>query len=150
MALNFNHFANEANDFIYEYTKELMLNGDTERAGRILSAILHGLREIISTKESIQLIAQFPMFLKAVYVNGWSTKTTKPKVKTMDDFIALVKKFDSPSEVSDFGYDNDLAINYIHSTFILLRRYISLGELEDIRSELPKDLKDMVYHRIMF
>ena len=150
MALNFDNFAEEANKFLDEYTEELRLNGNKERAGRILSAVLHGLRELISTKESIQLIAQFPMFLKAVYVNGWSTKERKHKVKTMDDFVELVKRFDSPSEISDFGYDNDLAIKYIHSTFIMLRRYISLGEIEDIRSELPKDLKDMVYHRIMF
>ncbi|MDG1729457.1 MAG: DUF2267 domain-containing protein [Algibacter sp.] len=150
MALNFNQFAKEANKFINDYTKELNLNGDTEKAGRILSSILHGLRELISTEESIQLIAQFPMFLKAVYVNGWSPKQKKTKVKTMDDFIDLVKSFDSPSEISDFGYDNDLAENYIYTTFIKLRKYISLGEIEDIRSELPKDLKDMVYHSIMF
>ena len=150
MALNFNSYAAEANNFIKEYAKELMLNEDTEKAGRILSAILHGLRELISTRESLQLIAQYPMFLKAVYVNGWKIKDKKPKVKTMDDFIALVKACDSPSEINDFGYDNDLAEKYIYSTFIMLRRYTSLGELEDIRSELPKELKDMVYHRIMF
>ena len=150
MALNFNHFAAEANDFLDEYTKELMLNGDREKAGRILSAILHGLRELISTKESIQLIAQFPMFLKAVYVNAWSTKNNKPKVKTMDDFIELVKRFDSPAEINDFGYNNELAEKYIQTTFILLRRYISMGEIEDIKSQMPKDLKDMIYNKIMF
>jgi len=31
-----------------------------------------------------------------------------------------------------------------------LRRYISLGEMEDLRSELPKELKSMVYSNIMF
>ena len=73
MALNFNQFAVEANEFLKDYTKELCLDGDTEQAGRILSSILHGLREIISKDESLQLIAQFPMFLKAVYVNGWTS-----------------------------------------------------------------------------
>lgn len=150
MALNFNSYAAEANNFIKEYANELMLKEDTEKAGRILSAILHGLRELISTRESLQLIAQYPMFLKAVYVNGWKIKDKKSKVKTMDDFIELVKTYDSPTEINDFGYDNDLAEKYIYATFIMLRRYTSLGELEDIRSELPKELKDMVYHRIMF
>lgn len=150
MALNFTHFAAEANQFLKAYSKELMLKDDTEKAGRILSAILHGLRELISTRESLQLIAQFPMFLKAVYVNGWKIKDKKPRVKTMDDFIELVKTFDSPTEINDFGYDNDLAEKHIYATFIMLRKYISLGEIEDIRSELPKELKDMVYHRIMF
>jgi uncharacterized protein (DUF2267 family) len=148
MALNFNQFAVEANEFLKDYTKELCLDGDTEQAGRILSAILHGLREIISKDESLQLIAQFPMFLKAVYVNGW-TSHKKRKVKNMVDFIDLLREFNGATSVHDFK-SNEVAESYIHSTFIMLRRYISLGELEDIRTELPKDLKFMVYDNIMF
>ena len=148
MALNFNQFAVEANTFLKEYTEGLSLDGDTEQAGRILSAILHGLREVIATEESLQLIAQFPMFLKAVYVNGWTSRK-RPKIKTMTDFIDLVREFNGKTSVHDFKSD-EVAENYINTTFILLRKYISLGELEDIRTELPKELKSMVYHRIMF
>ena len=148
MALNFNQFAIEANGFLKDYTKELCLDGDTEKAGRILSSILHGLREVISIEESLQLIAQFPMFLKAVYVNGWSSHK-KEKVKNMTEFIDLIREFDGATSVHDFK-SNEVAESYIHSTFIMLRRYISLGELEDIRTELPKDLKHMVYDNIMF
>lgn len=148
MALNFNQFAAEANTFLKEYSREMNLVTDTEKAGRILSAILHALREVISVEESIQLIAQFPMFLKAVYVNGWTTHK-KEKVKNMTEFIDLCREYSGLTSVHDFESD-ELAENYIDTTFILLRRYISLGELEDIRSELPKDLKSMVYHNIMF
>jgi uncharacterized protein (DUF2267 family) len=88
------------------------------------------------------------MFLKAVYVNGW-TSHKKGKIKTMTGFIDLVRKYDGLTSVHDFRSD-ELAENYIHTTFIMLRDYISLGELEDIRTELPKELKSMVYHNIMF
>ncbi len=148
MSLNFNQFAAEGNSFIKEYTKELNLNNDTDKAGRILTSILHGLREIISSQESLQLIAQFPMFLKAIYVNGWSSHQ-KRKIKNMNEFIDLVRDFNGVTAFHDFEND-ELADNYIHTTFILLRKYISLGELEDIRSELPKDLKSIVYHNFMF
>ncbi len=148
MSLNFNQFASEANAFLKEYTEGLSLGDDREKAGRILSSILHGLREVISTEESLQLMAQFPMFLKAVYVNGWSSHKKK-KVKSMTDFIDTIREFDGVTSINDFRSD-EVAENYINTTFILLRKYISLGELEDIRTELPKDLKSMVYHRIMF
>ncbi len=148
MALNFNQFAAEANTFLKEYTKEMNLAKDTKKAGRILSSILHGLREVISVEESLQLIAQFPMFLKAVYVNGW-TSHKKKKVKNMTEFIDLVRLFDGVTSIHDFRSD-EVAENYIDVTFIMLRKYISLGELEDIRTELPKGLKSMVYHNIMF
>ena len=149
MALNFNQFAVEANTFLKNYTKELNLDGDVNKAGRILSSILHGLREIISMEESLQLMAQFPMFLKAVYVNGWSSHKKKLKVKNMTDFIDLIREFDGNTSVYDFESD-EVAESYIIATFIALRKYVSLGELEDIRTELPKDLKSMVYHNIMF
>ncbi|WP_340202287.1 DUF2267 domain-containing protein [Ascidiimonas sp. W6] len=149
MALNFNKYAREGNTFLKEYTKELNLGNETDMGGRILSSILHALRDLISVEESLQLIAQFPMFLKAVYVNGWSPKAHRDKIKTRVDFIDLVRKYNGVTSVHDFGSD-EKASRYIDTTFIVLRKYISLGELEDIRTELPKDLKDMVYHNIMF
>lgn len=148
MSLHFNQFAIDANHFMKEYAEKLHLEGDTDKAGRILSSILHGLREVISTEESLQLIAQFPMFLKAVYVNGWSSKH-KAKIKNMEEFIDLIRKFDGATSIYDFASD-DVAENYIHVTFLMLRRYVSLGELEDIRTELPRDLKSMVYDSVMF
>jgi len=148
MALNFNQFAAEGNTFLKEYAKQLNLGNDTKKAGRILSSVLHAFRDVISTEESLQLISQFPMFLKATYVNGWTNHKTK-KIKTMTDFIDLVRKYDGLTSIHDFGSD-DLAENYIDTTFIMLRQYVSLGEMEDLRSSLPKELKSMVYNNIMF
>lgn len=143
MALNFNQFAIEANTFLKKYSKELELGDNTDQAGRILSSILHGLRETISPEESLQLIAQFPMFLKAVYVNGW-TAHRRDKVKTMDEFIELVRDFNGVTAWHDFETD-ELAVEYFHKTFKMLRVYISMGELKDIRSEMPKSLKSLIY-----
>jgi len=150
MALNFNQYATEGNTFLKNYTKEMNLGNDREKGGRILSAILHALRDVIPIEESLQLISQLPMFLKAVYVNGWSIKKERPKIKHMAQFIDLVKKHDGPSAINDFEYNDELAQQYIDTTFILLRKFISLGEMEDIRDGLPKDLKSMVYLNIMF
>lgn len=148
MALNFTKFAAEANSFLKKYTKEMNLVNNTDKAGRILSAILHALRDVITTEESLQLISQFPMFLKAVYVNGWTIQK-KRKIKTMPEFIDLVRKYDGVTSIHDFESD-EIAENYIDTTFIILRKYISLGELEDLRTVLPKNLKSMIYQNIMF
>lgn len=142
MALNFNQFAIEANSFLKEYAKKLKIE-DRDKAARVLSSILHGLREIISTEESLQLIAQLPMFLKAVYVNGWSGKR-KNKIKSTIEFIDLVNRLNGVTSINDFESD-DVTLKYIHTTFLVLRRYVSFGELEDIRTELPKDLKSMIF-----
>ena len=150
MALNFNQYATEGNTFLKNYTKEMNLGKDRDKAGRILSSILHAIRDLISTEESLQLTAQLPMFLKAVYVNGWTIKKERPKVKQMSEFVDLVRKHDGISAINDFQFDDDVAEQFIDTTFILLRKYISLGEMEDIRDSLPKDLKSMIYSNIMF
>ena len=134
MALNFNQYATQGNTFIKDYAKEMDLGKDTDKAGRIFTSIMHALRDIIPTEESLQLIAQLPMFIKAVYVNGWNIKKKKPRVKNMKDFLGLVKSHDWPAD----------------TTFIYLRKYVSLGEMEDIRDGLPKDLKSMIYSNLMF
>ena len=150
MALNFNHYAAEGNKFLNAYTKKMNLGDNTDKAGRILTTILHALRDVIPMQESFQFMAQLPMFLKAVYVHGWRGNKKKTKVKRMAEFINLVRKHDGAAAVNDFEYSEEVAERYIKTTFIFLRNYVSLGELEDIRDSLPKDLKDMVYSNIMF
>lgn len=150
MALNFNQYAAEGNSFLKAYAKELGLGKDTEKAGRIFVSIMHALREIISMEESLQLVAQLPMFMKAAYVNGWNPKKKRPKIKHVEGFMELVRDFDGLSATSDFGEENDRVETYIDVTFIFLRKYISLGELQDIRDGLPKDLKSLIYSNLMF
>ena len=149
MALNFNQYATEANTFLKDYAKELEMEENPEKAGRILMSILHGLRYMISTEESLQFISQLPMFLKAVYVNGWSIKKEKRKIKDMEDFIFLVRSFDGLTSIHDFESD-EVAEKYINATFLKLRKYISPGEMDDIKDELPKNLKQMLYDGMFF
>jgi len=143
MAINFNQYALEANSFIKEYAEQIDMAEDHGKATGILTAVLHGLREIISVEESLQLISQFPMFLKAVYVNGWSINKTKTKVKYMPQFVDLVRSFDGAASNNDFVSD-EIAEHYINTTFFALRKYVSAGELQDIRDNLSKNLKNMI------
>lgn len=147
MSLNFNQYAVEGNTFLKQYAKELCLSEDQERAGRVLSSILHGLRSIISVEESLQFIAQLPMFLKAVYVNGWSIKANKQKVKDVEGFIDLIRSLDGKTSLYDFE-SYEIAEDYIYSTFLVLRQYVSSGEMDDIRGELPKGLKGLIFNHL--
>lgn len=150
MALNFNQYATEGNTFLKTYAKEMNMGNDHDKSGRIFTAIMHALRDIIPPEESLQFIAQLPMFLKGVFVNGWSMKKEKPKIKHMAEFLDLVRAYDWPAEVNDFEYSDEVGEQYVDTTFIYLRKYISLGEMEDIRNVLPKDLKSMIYSNLMF
>ena len=150
MALNFNQYASEGNKFLKEYTKTMNLGDNTEKAGRILISVLHALRDIIPVQESLQFMAQLPMFLKGAYVHGWKIRGKKMRIKHMADFLDLVRKHDGAAAVNDFEYSDEVAERYVKTTFIYLRKYVSLGELEDIRDSLPKALKSMIYSNLMY
>lgn len=149
MALNFTQYATEGNTFLKDYAKELNMEENPEKAGRVLMSILHGLRYMISVEESLQFISQLPMFLKAAYVNGWSIKKDKRKIRNMEDFIYLVRSFDGVTSIYDFESD-EVAEEYINSTFLLLRKYVSAGEMNDLKDALPKNLKQMLSDGIFF
>lgn len=144
MALNFNQYAAEGNTFMKAYAKELGLTKDLDKAGRILTTILHGIRSMISTEESLQLIAQLPMFLKAIYVNGWAIKTKKEKIKSMEDFIDHLRTISKKTSLVDFD-SNEIAEEDVFSTFNMLRNYVSSGQMDDVIGQLPKQLKRLFY-----
>lgn len=148
--MNFNQFATEGNAFLKDYAREMDMATDPEKASRIFTAVIHAFRELITPEESIQFIAQFPMFLKAIYVNGWKLKKQKPRIKKLTEFIDLVQKIDGSSAGTDFEYSDEVAEQYIDATLIYLRKYVSEGEMEDIRGILPKDIKGLISNKLTF
>jgi len=148
MGLDFKKFATEGEEFLHNLSVELNCANDQQKAGRILRTSLHAIRNHLSPNESLQLISQFPMFLKAVYVDGWKIKTTKNKVRHMADFVKEVQNIAGPTGKGDFPTD-EVVEGSINTVFMVLRKYISLGELEDIKANLPKDLKGLLNYDIL-
>lgn len=150
MALDFNKYAQAGNGFLRDLAKQLNCEEDLPKAGRIFKAITHTIRELLSPEENLQLLAQLPMFLKGVYVDSWSiTKDKKHKpVKHLKDFEEEVMRFDSRSATTDFPNEGDVERATLR-VFQALRQYISLGELEDIKASLPKELKPLLNEVLM-
>lgn len=148
MALDFNKFAAKGNEFMNILASELGFAENHPKAGRILKAVLHALRNHMTVEESIQLIAQLPMFLKAVYVENWTLRNDHKRVKHLKGFYQEIRELDGKTASADFDSDDDVS-SAVTAVFVALRKYISLGELEDIRSVLPKELKGILNHPVM-
>ena len=148
MALNFNKIAAKGNKFLKDLSKELGYPEDINRAGRVLKTILHALRNQLTTEESVQLLAQLPLFLKGIYVENWTLHKNAKKPKNFDELYHEIRKIDKLAALYDFKTDDDID-NAIAVVFMSLRKYVSLGELEDIKAILQKDLKSMLNNAIM-
>lgn len=138
--MDFSKYAQKGNEFLGEVSKELGDDYTLNAAGRIVRSFFRVLRDIISIEESLQLISQLPMALKSVYVDGWNNHQPKERIRHMDDFITAVVKEDRPAGYSDFSVKKE-GVHAIEAVFRVLKRHVSKGEMEDIRSVLPKDLR---------
>ncbi len=140
--MNFEKYAEKGNLFIKELAQELGCPDDKKKAGRILKAVLKALRNRLSHEESMHLLAQLPMCIKAVYVDGWKLSQTPEKIKNVSEFIEEVMRYDVPRAQQDFA-NKDEAIRAVKAVFKVIKNHISDGESQDVEAELPKQLKEL-------
>jgi len=143
MPHNFERYAQKGNQFLHELADELGDKKNTENAGRILRAVLKTLRNHLTLEESFQLLAQLPMSLKSMYVDGWMPQKKFEVSRKKNDFILEVLQHQNPkvwgsvSEVRE-GEKTIIAV------FKTLKKYISQGEFEDMEAVLPSQLKKLL------
>ena len=127
-AMNFEKFAQEGNLFMRELGEMLGHAWEEDRAqvGRLLRAVLDALREQISTGQSLHLISQFPMFLKALYVDQWKIAEQRDRLKTWEDFTALVEEKQKGKGEMAFDWEEPTDL-LVKRTLIALGKYISAG-----------------------
>jgi uncharacterized protein (DUF2267 family) len=147
MILNFNKYASEGEAFLKELAVELGYPDDRNRAARVLRSIIHTLRDIITPEENVAFLAQLPMFLKAVYVEGWTLKPAG-RIRNIEQLIDAIRGNDTNTAGRDFSDDEEVEKS-VSVIFKVLRRYVSLGEMEDIRAVLPKGLKPLLNDVLM-
>lgn len=143
MALSFEKYAQEGSSFIKTLAKNLGHPEEIGRTGIILRAVLHTLRERITISESFKLISQLPMFIKGIYVDNWEYNEKPLGIKTREDFIAEVEKYQGKYGEQQFNWDKSTE-EIIQTVFTSLGKYVSPGEYENIISQLPAEIKEFI------
>src|SRR5690349_19796522 len=100
--MNFEKHAAKGNEFVHRLAIRLGDEKNRDRAARVLRCVLHALRDRLSLDESLQLMAQLPMAIKAVYVDGWTPNQYHPKIKTVKQLAEAVRLEDGISKENDF------------------------------------------------
>ena len=139
--MRFDQYAKEANTFLKEVATELGTPGDTDLAYRIMVSVLHTIRQILTPEESIHLISQLPMYLKAEYVNGWSMKP-KERIRSMEVFLQRVRSHNEKNAARDFGND-ETAKNRVRAVLTVIQRHISVGEIVHVLDQFPSELLEL-------
>ena len=146
MVIDFDKYALKGNAFIRFVSLELEVPRD--KAGRIVRAVLHALRNRLPYEESFQLLAQLPMAIKALYVEGWTYQERANRFRHLDDFLEAIREADGKLSDYDFG-NNAKALRAVQAVFLALYEYVSPGEMKDVIGLLPTAIRELVRHPVL-
>jgi uncharacterized protein (DUF2267 family) len=125
-----------------EWLKDLMYEmgwEDRHLAYKSLRAALHALRDRLTPEEAAHLSAQMPMLVRGLYYEGWKPSDAPEKIRDKESFLARVKeKLDGATTAGQMDIEM-----LTRAVFKLVRHRISEGEVDDIISELPKEIAEL-------
>lgn len=139
----FNKHLEEANRFVKDLAMQLGNPENTDQAIRVLRAVFIALRRRIPTDESMHVVSQLPMILKGMYVDGWDLHEPLSDAQSWDDFLFELRNNTARNADIDFVNDED-AKQKVSAVFTALKQYISEGELDHVRSSLPKEIAEVI------
>ena len=109
-----------------------------QRALHALRAVLHTLRDHLSSDENAQLSAQLPLLVRGIYFEDWHPAHTLQKERTADEFGAHI----SESFALDLTGTHPRLI--VSAVLRVLERHISSGETVSLRHLLPERVRELL------
>lgn len=140
--MQFEDYAAKGNQIVNEIAVELGFPENKKLATRLLRSTLHTLRDRLSIQEAFQFMAQLPMILKAVFVEGWKYREKPNRIKHIGDFVREVIRQDQPAGHHDISTVKD-GENAVRAVLKVIGNHISEGEVEDIMRSTPQELRTL-------
>jgi uncharacterized protein (DUF2267 family) len=141
MVLDFEDYAEKGNEYLNDVTIELGIQGNRERAARIIISCLLGIRKVITVEESVKFLAQLPMALKAVYADGWKL-TRRKKIRNEVTFLGEILWADGTGAWKDFGSIDEMR-EALLVVVAVLSKHVSPGQLQEMQALVPKALRPL-------
>lgn len=112
------------------------LGPDRNLAWKVLSVVLHKLRDRLPIALAAHLGAQLPLLIRGVYYDQFEPEHMPNACNSAEEFVADVQKWLSDTR----GVD---AKDAIASVFGVLSRHLSVGQIEKVRHALPKGMRSL-------
>lgn len=131
----FEKFTREFEYWLWAIAEEMDLEERPDIAFQALRGVLHAIRDRMIPNEVFDLSAQLPLMIRGVFFEGYNLKD-KPEKFNADEFLEII-------EAGFYGNTSVDAEDAFRAVLNVLYEKISEGELEDIYSGMPKDIKKL-------
>lgn len=120
------------------WLNEIMADLDVDRqvAWKVLSTVLHKLRDRLPINLAAHLGAQLPLLVRGVYYDQFEPSKMPTECRSHDEFVAEVAEWLSDTRPVD-------PEQAIRTVFAALSRHISEGQVSKAKDSLPKSVRHM-------
>lgn len=126
----------KTNEWLNDVAGELGTE-DEAKAWRVLRAYLQTLRDRLTVDEAAQFAAQLPHLLRGVFYEGFDPSRQPEKLRDREAFLERLADRAQLGNVEE-------AETAAAAVTRVLRRRITEGELEDILSQLPAEIREVL------
>jgi uncharacterized protein (DUF2267 family) len=112
------------------------LGPDRQIAWKVLSTVLHKLRDMLQPELAAHLGAQLPLLVRGVYYDLYEPAKQPTSLRTRDDFVSEVEKWLSDVRPID-------PVLAIQTVFGVLGRHLSAGQVVKVREALPGSTRSL-------
>jgi uncharacterized protein (DUF2267 family) len=109
---------------------------DRQVAWKVLSEVLHKLRDRLQPGLAAHLGAQLPLLVRGVYYDLYEPAKQPTEIRTAEEFVEEVAKWLTDTRKID---PRDAAT----AVFTVLNRHISAGGIEKVRQALPNSIRTL-------
>lgn len=110
------------------------LGPDRQVAWKVLSTVLHKLRDRLPLELAVHLGAQLPLLVRGVYYDQFAPAKQPSDCRTPEEFTAEVAEW--LGDIRPVDPEEAIA-----AVFGVLNRHLSEGQLSKVRGALPKGLR---------
>jgi uncharacterized protein (DUF2267 family) len=125
----------KTNEWLSDLAEELDV--DRDDAWRILKGFLQVLRDELTVDEAAQLAAQLPLVVRGAFYEGFDPSSQPARLRQLDTFLTVLAeraRLDGPAE----------AERAARAATSVLRRHVTAGELDDLLSQLPAEVREVL------
>ncbi len=120
-------------EWINECRERLDWSSDRD-ALRLLRSTLHQIRDRVHVNEAAQFSAQLPVLIRGMFFEGWQPHLAPLPDRRAADLINAIEHH--VGDMVEYRGQQDIV-----TVFKLLNSRISEGEINDIRANLPEDIR---------
>jgi uncharacterized protein (DUF2267 family) len=130
----FDETLHKTNTWLKEIGHELSV--DRHGAYQVLRAVLQSLRDRLTVHEAADLGDQLPMLIRGVYYEAWHPAGKPDKIRSPNKFLTGITTRIAMKQSID-------AEKAARAVFRALENHISLGEIRDVISVLPEEIRTL-------